>query len=990
MRLRLLGAPMATLDDGREVAVPPGKPARLLAALALEPGTVLDRDGLVEAVWGDSPPASLRNALHVYVSRLRSLLGSDRIATAGTGYLLSIGHLDVDVTHFEKLLDTASAAEATSGADSAESAYLEALALYRGPLLAGESLSTTLAAARRRLHERHSFAREGLLGARLASASPSDAAELISLAREMVDEEPLREVRHVMLMQSLNLGGRTPEALEAYRSARALLVASLGLEPGIGLRRARAQLLSGNPLLSWTPLAAVIDESPRPALHGALIGRERELAALSRLVSERRLVTISGPGGVGKTRLALEIREAMSPFFAGRSALVDLATVSSPEEAERVVSEALTEACTAGIAGSASTESLRDAVGRAPTLLVLDSCEHVDVTPLVQHLTHDLPSLSVLTASRRPLGAESEVVVSLEGLAAGSANQGPDELRKTPGVSLYLLRAIEAAHPVDDDMVPEVATLVRKFDGLPLAIEIAAAHPDGGRPALLLDRPILELAEFPRRDARGRNRSLAESLAWSVDQLSPPAQRVLRALAELPPHTPEALAVDSASVGNSPARDATGLDELARWSLIRRPLDTRTPVVSLPESLADYVRSTLEPEERLDVHERIRASLARASAELITRPLAIPVTAQASAQVQALQSAALAALAWQEPWADPAARALTMLLLIDADLDHQHHTLLVEGLESGMTDDVSPDLRYDLHRARLGFALATSDSETVATLTERIRSMLPDVDSVRQAAWAVDSVFLALEEGRFLDADTLSEQAWSAAAACQPQQAPLRVRAARARMHATRLHRGLDEGVSQALTVAALAELADSAESISAFGEAAEILVSAGELTLGASYTRKAADRALRWNSPHSLVYVLSLADIALESGNLDEAQAIIMLLLERVRRRGDDRYQKWCLIRLALIAARGGDATRSATLLGASSTVSVTAGWESDPDVCDLRDQLPATLGGSGYRSAFDRGAAAPRGWVAAVLEEPVSLPTTLHPSLVSALTVD
>jgi hypothetical protein len=331
-----------------------------------------------------------------------------------------------------------------------------------------------------------------------------------------------------------------------------------------------------------------------------------------------------------------------------------------------------------------------------------------------------------------------------------------------------------------------------------------------------------------------------------------------------------------------------------------------------------------------------------------------------------------------------------MLMLIDADLDHPHRTLLVLGLESGLRDDLSPDLRYDLHRARLGFALATSDAETVATITDLIGSLLPDVDSVRQAAWAVDSVFLALEEGRYLDADGLSEKAWSAAMACQPVQAPLQVRAARARMHATRLHRGLDEGVSQALTVAALAELADSAESISAFGEAAEILVSAGELALGASYTRKAADRALRWNSPHSLVYVLSLADIALESGHLDEARAIVMLLLERVRRRGDDRYQKWCLIRLALIAAKGGDATRSAVLLGASSAVSVAAGWESDPDVCELREQLPAELGGEGYRSAFERGAAAPRGWVAAVLEEPVPLPTTLDPSLVSALKVD
>ena len=280
------------------------------------------------------------------------------------------------------------------------------------------------------------------------------------------------------------------------------------------------------------------------------------------------------------------------------------------------MSAALAAACAASDATRAATESLREAVGRSPALLVLDSCEHVEVTQLVQHLTQDLPTLSVLTASRRPLGAESEVVVSLEGLAAGAAGQEPDELRGIPAVSLYLLRAAEAAHPIDDDdVVRDVARLVRKLDGLPLAIEIAAAHPDGGRPRLLLDRPTLELAEIPRWDGQGRSRSLAESLAWSVGQLSPEARRVLHGLAELPPRTPDALAVDFVWAGDSPVRDASGLDELVRWGLIRRPSGTPTPTVSLPESLADYARSTLEPGERLEVRSRIRASLARASAQ---------------------------------------------------------------------------------------------------------------------------------------------------------------------------------------------------------------------------------------------------------------------------------------------------------------------------------------------------------------------------------------
>ena len=880
MQITVLGSPRANLDDGRVIALPPGRPARLIAYLALEADRIVPHDVLVDVVWDGDPPSSVRNALHVYISRLRALLGADSIVTTAEGYRLAVMPESVDVLRCEALLDSAEVAARRSRYAEAALLVDEALVLHRSPLLAGETLSSALTTARRDLVARCE-------AARIARESWANAS---------LDDSEIATSRN------------------------------------------------------------------RPELLGELLGRRDEVASTSQLLERRRLVTLTGAGGIGKTRISAAVRERVRATFEGRVAVIDLAT---PDFADQL---------------AAWVRTVSDS---EPWLLAVESAEQADAASVVTTVLQDHPSVSVLATSRRPLGVPGEVVVTVSGLSGGDDGVSVSDLARSPGVALYLRCASEAGHPVPLEHVIDAARLVGRLDGVPLAIELAARHPDGGRPHLLVNRSTLDLVDVPTWDGRTRHRSLTDSIAWTVERLSPAAWSGLLTIAELPTGAPDALVIAA-----SPDRPSAsfGLDELVTWSLAMRP-DPGVHAVNVPLAVREYVGSQLEPGLRLDIHARTRAALAELSDELLARPLAIPVSPAASALVRALHAPALAALTWTEPWSDSEARARALLLLIDAEMDRSASANVAMAIESCLREPLPPQLRYDLNRARLGIALAACDEEAVAVLTRDIEGSLGEVDEERRAAWAIDSVFLSLEQGDVAEAARRADQAWALIAVDLAAPTALDVRAARARMHAIRLHDGLEAGVDVALHTAALADLAESTESISAWGEAAEILVDAGELELGASYTRRAARHALRWNSPHSLVYLLSLADLARQEGRRDESLAIVWALLDRVARRGDDRYQKWCLLRLALLAEETGDATRAAVLLGASSTVSGSGAWDVDPDVSDLLERLPASLGGEAFRDAFARGSAAPHAWVTAVLEEQVRPPSSLDDETLRAL---
>lgn len=968
MELNLLGPPAVAYADGRRDPLPLGRPVRVLTALALQPGRVLEHDEIVAAVWDGTPPVTARNALHVYVSRLRAQLGARTIVTSGSGYRLTLPASSIDVLRFESEVHTAIADIRAGRIHIGVEALAAALPNYRGALLAGQTLSEALTAVRRRLAQTSEIAREELLGGRIVLAKPADAALLIGQARALVEQEPLSERRYVLLMDSLQLAGRTADALEAYTGARSVLHERAGLDPGDELRAARARILG----------TVEPGSSPDgPSLHSRLVGREREVDSVVALLHDRRLVTITGMSGSGKSRLAAEAVRLTQPYFAGRSRTVNLVDQSIAEDPLEAVARAT------GVPPESVVGELAEHLLQGRFLLVLESCEHLRMGPFIQDLLQALPGLSIVATSQRALGAAGEVVVCLTGLDAGTDDTVAVDLEHTSGVQLYLQRARESGHPVPTDQIPDVGRLVRRLSGLPLAIEMAASHPDGGRPNLLLERTALETIQFERWDDSGQLISLTDSIRRTLELLPEPSRQLLDLLSVLPLRAPDQLLLESAN-GSGPT--AGHLHELVSWNLVTRP-DAPVSQVEPLALVRELVMSQLDDAAVHSLHRRIRTGLSVLSADLLVRPLAVPASAEASDMVRALAAPAVGALAWPEPWSEPAEQTLTMLLLIDADVDQISLAAMASTLAQTAGNALPPDLRYDLQRARLGFALTGADKEGLAEVIADLAELASHADVTRQAAWAVDSVFLALEDGRLSEATSLADAAWDAVTSAKSDGDPLAVRAARARMHAVWLHRGAQDAVAHALQAAALADRIDSTESISAFGEAGGLLVSAGELDLGATYTRKAAQLALRWNSPHSLVYVLSLADLALEEGRISECRAITLVLLDRVWRRGDERYQKWCLIRLAQAAARSGDSKEAATLLGASSTVASGTAWESDPDVCDLLAQLPADLGGEAFREAFQQGASAPRGWVVASLTTHIDLPDTLEPELLVAL---
>jgi len=847
----------------------------------------------------------------------------------------------------ETLLDRAAQARTRESLGYGSALYVEALALDRGPFLAGESLSDSLLEVRAALGNRVAAAREDLLSTRLLAASDSEAEGLLGQARALFASDPSRLARQGLLIRALRRAGYDDEANE---------------------------IVSNSPT-HGAPQLLARDDTSQELRRIRLVGRERELDDLVSMLSSRRVITITGPDGVGASSLA---REALQYTGLLASAdVIDLSEVTSQSDA------------LATFARASATEPLGDPLvledvlrGLEGSTLLLDNVDVVSLGDMLRQVALRLDDRTIITTARRPLAMANEVVVPLAGLAAGEPGTASDQSRRAPGVELYLHRAADAGHPVPPHELSNVSELVRQLSGIPLYLEVAANHHDGGRPSRLLQRSPLEYLAEPRWDSGGRRRVATEVFAQSRSALSTTAQTLLHLAAELDANTPDLLL--ARALGEQPSSSA--FDELVIGHFAFRP-DGAVASLSLPPVVAEISRSDVSAEQRSNWRQSIRAALGELSRQMLTRPLAVPVSPEASDYVRALQSSVANALAWPDAWASDEEHALALLLMVDAELDRSSTQRIVDAMAAASNGALDPDLRFDLLRARLGFALASSDTAEVDRIVESDSELLPSVEPVRHAAWLIDSVFLALEDGRLADAEQQAHQAWNAATAAERTPAALTVRAARARMHAVRLHRGIEEGAAHALQAAALANLTDTTESISAWGEAAEVLVSAGSTDLAASLTRKAAKNALRWNSPHSLVYVLSLADIELSEGRIDECESILLLLLDRVWQRGDDRYQKWCLIRLALVAERVGDAKQAATLLGASSTISTAGGWDIDPDVNDLQERLPAILGGEAYREAFERGAAAPRGWIISLLDQPIELPTSLDADLLAAL---
>ncbi|MFE9323192.1 BTAD domain-containing putative transcriptional regulator [Nocardia sp. NPDC052278] len=516
MRVLLLGPFEVRDDEDRPLRIAGVKVRALLARLAMEPGRVVPADALADAIWDGRPPDNGANALQALVSRVRRAVGTARVEGLAAGYRLVIDPVDVDVVRFERL--------AAAGRESDDLAALrEAEALWRGPALT-ELLELRFAAdAAVRLNELRRGAAEHRLGLEVAAGN-----DVLDEVRVLAEAHPLTERIQGLLIRALYAAGRQADALAAFERTRDRLSDELGIDP--------------SPELSELHLAILRQESAAPrrrtnlrAQVTSFVGREEDVAELTARLAAARLITIVGPGGAGKTRLAVEVGERASRGVW----LVELAAVRDPEQVASAVLTTIGVREVGVLEPSAGdpVDRLAEYLAHQHVLLILDNCEHlVDaVAELVDRLLGACPQLRVLATSRESLAVDGEHIHQIRPLPV------PDDVADAesfPAIRLFVerARAVRPDFALDAGTALAVVEICRRLDGLPLAIELAAARLRAlsvGQIAAKLDDRFTLLGRGSRT-AQARHRTLRAVIEWSWAPLSEPERELVMWLAVFP------------------------------------------------------------------------------------------------------------------------------------------------------------------------------------------------------------------------------------------------------------------------------------------------------------------------------------------------------------------------------------------------------------------------------------------------------------------------
>ncbi|MFG2652242.1 BTAD domain-containing putative transcriptional regulator [Streptomyces sp. NPDC048436] len=473
---RLLG-PLEVLLDGAPVAMRAAKQRALLASLLVDANKVVSTDTLIDRLW-EEPPDGARNALQNYVLRLRRTLGGPSggpIRTCADGYLIDVPEEALDLHRFDALVTRARSAAAARATERASALLGEALALWRGEPFSdvpSERLRLEVAPA---LNERRLGALEFRTDVDFQLGRHAD---VLPRLRELTAAHPLQERFWAQRMLALYRSGRQGEALDCYRTVSALLLDELGVDPGAELWQLHQRLLTADPSLT----APASPNGPRtegnlPAETTTFIGRESMLRTTRKLLDSARLVTLTGPGGVGKTRLALRSAAEAAWAFPHGAWLADLAPLTEPQLLDRAVAEAF------GIPDQSSrdgTAVLVEHLRERRLLLVLDNCEHVAEAAghLVSTLLRSAPGLRVLATSRQGLGVPGEYLQPVPPLAVPQDRGAAPALTRCEAVRLLADRAAACAphFRITARNQEAVGRLCRRLDGIPLAIELAAVR----------------------------------------------------------------------------------------------------------------------------------------------------------------------------------------------------------------------------------------------------------------------------------------------------------------------------------------------------------------------------------------------------------------------------------------------------------------------------------------------------------------------------------
>jgi len=581
MRIGILGQLEVRGADGQLLPVGGARLRSFVIRLAASEGSPVSVDRLAEDLWPREQPADAANAVQALASRLRAVAGRDLIEFGPGGYRIAVDARQVDASAFEQLIATARSELEGGRSDAAAAQFREALQLWRGPALADVADAPWAAGMIARLSELRLAALEDRIDADLALGRGP---ELVPEVEQLATEHPLRERLRGQLMRSLYAAGRQADALAVFEDTRQVLAATLGIDPSPGLAAVhlailRSELPAGP--LPWQvselggdtsgsqhavsardrlagstgapgadSAAAAIRGVPEtaygrgnlPAQLTSFVGRDDELSRVAKLLGESRLITLTGPGGAGKTRLAIEAGARLDA--PGGVWFVPLAPVRDGDDVPQAVLAAIGAHEMARVSGPeaarlaalAPLDRLCELLAARDLVLVLDNCEHLldAAASVAVRVLASAPDVRILATSREPLGVTGETLSPVPSLQLPAKDADAAELAGNPAVRLFADRAaaVRPGFAVNDETSAAVVAICRALDGIPLAIELAAARVRALTPAQVADRLAdrFALLSAPSRGTLPRHQTLRAIVDWSWDLLDDAERTILRRL----------------------------------------------------------------------------------------------------------------------------------------------------------------------------------------------------------------------------------------------------------------------------------------------------------------------------------------------------------------------------------------------------------------------------------------------------------------------------